>query len=1058
MPQQKVHIGIVAGNPSRYAAVLDGADADSLSALTDDTGTATFPNLLLRDGDSCDPKNVPLCGGQNNNCGGCYHFVCTAAGIVSLQSDGFSLYNPFQLDTSSIQQWKQLMYLFAALSVPLFLGNNQYTQRAAGAKVGQKNIFYGRVALGVACMLAVAALVYGCVTVSNFHEEMAVVYAYSDPFRMVPIILLMLTSVSLLVGFLLVVVLTLLDDRARQQTHSNNSSKKKDEEKEEEEDYLIEEWGFSRQRMASYKKYLRLTLPRGGRVMRTNSVLFGSTTVEKAIAMEKSTPKMIQSALDTSRARSKGTVGSTKGSKGTKGAKGGETKNNGDEATFVPIVPHMQSMLETNFLERSGFINQKKHALHKEALSAQQKLKSKKTNKTNSNVTFTFGQRFCCEKCGGIRAAVHAQREFELMQTNPFSTHSARTFQPPQDFEEERLNYGFFFPLRLWFSAALSFLLTIFVLVFYVLFFRYVQHSVDDFASSCIFAQTKIVGGSRKFSARLGAAQQRADFALSGAVDVSTLVASKFDNALETAESTAAAMSTDPRVETTCTALASVYNGNEFVISKATDINAAKKIMLTNVLGLCQVVSTYGDVALAAASTVPRIGDQAQEAIAMAQSLCVQMDDVVEAAKITESLAAKALDVCSNLEKAASPAVVQARKLAINSLKTGAADAAKKAASLVSSATQATSLADLVAANQGFLQSFGTELNATKDYFNACDFECRVERYRLSVNTRLWITCSIAIIFASLIHFFSWRSLFARYRASIMKLRVGKTPFILSRSGIIPTMATKYVGLQVWHAVLAFSGLIIFATPVGLLLSVPDKLRDVAVFIAPYIPWDKVWATVGRFLLSLFGVSLAVTIVQTIAGIFAYSTVYVGATPTITRRWLFSLLDNCVMFVGIASGLAKVIIRACLSLFSSLVFFFRLDVCQVPKEVAILDQAHHSWCAMLLLDHTHNNPIVAVACMHLLRAAKAASRLRHSDESMSPTEEEQEDGKRKRRQVVRNRLWLAVTLHNNPQLRTQRGRKMKGREKIAVDAEMFASELYGNMFDHLTDGAHRVAR
>jgi hypothetical protein len=100
-----------------------------------------------------------------------------------------------------------------------------------------------------------------------------------------------------------------------------------------------------------------------------------------------------------------------------------------------------------------------------------------------------------------------------------------------------------------------------------------------------------------------------------------------------------------------------------------------------------------------------------------------------------------------------------------------------------------------------------------------------------------------------------------------------------------------------------------FATPIGLLLSVPDKLYDIIVFLAPFIPWEKLWAVVGNILLTLFSISLGVTIIQTIAGLFAQRQPYAGGAVVISRRWLFSLLDNCAMFIGIASGLAKVISR-----------------------------------------------------------------------------------------------------------------------------------------------------
>ena len=68
-----------------------------------------------------------------------------------------------------------------------------------------------------------------------------------------------------------------------------------------------------------------------------------------------------------------------------------------------------------------------------------------------------------------------------------------------------------------------------FAIAFYVLAFRYVQHSVDDFATSCVLAKTDLVGGNREFSARIGAAQERADFALSGAVDANTVFGQRMD-------------------------------------------------------------------------------------------------------------------------------------------------------------------------------------------------------------------------------------------------------------------------------------------------------------------------------------------------------------------------------------------------------------------------------------------------------------------------------------------------------------------------------------------------
>jgi hypothetical protein len=977
LAKRRVVVRIVAGKPSRFAAILDADVGGGTSAISTEDGVATFSNLRVLDGDACDPANPALCGAGGQACGGCYHLICEAAGIVSPPSGGFSLANPFQLDTTAIAQWKQLMYLFAALSVPLFLGNSHLvrTDADAGASVRR----WGKIALGMAWLLAVAAVGYGSRAVADFRGEMDRVYAYPDPFRMLPLIFLMIVSVALLVGLLVVIVLTFWD---------GCDGMKKEEEEEE------EEWGFSRQRMASYEEYLRHALPRGSRILRTNAVVFGGVPVEVAVAVEHAAVVAAQKAMDKSHARS------------------------GRQSSYV--VPKMSSILDPEYLRQAGFIDRKKYALRQQARAVRQK----------QGLKYTYRQRFCCNACGGMREAIAAAQQNE------------HVYLSPPDIEANLQRFGFFFPLRLWFSAALAALIIMFAIAFYVLVFRYVQHSVDDFATSCVLAKTDLVGGNRAFSARIGAAQERADFALSGTVDANTVFGQRMDQVLEIADNTAAALNTDPRTKELCDAVRAAFDGKEFVVSKddLETLAEAKQAVLTATTGLCHVVSAYGDAIVSAASAIPRIGDSAQEALEAAMSLCDAVDAVENGASsatagaaataVTKAMGERALSVCGLLEAAAPPAVVQARKIAQDHL-AGITAAARQAKTLVNNAVQ-TTLASLVAANG----AIGDGILA----YESCNFECQVEAYRVSVNTRLMVACALSVVFAVILHLFSWRSLFARYRNSIFELRKGKTPFAMKRSDVSPNMASKYIGLQVWHAAIAFVGLLACATPVGLLLAVPDKLYDLVNFLGPYIAWDKYGAALRSLFFSLLGVSLVVTLLQTVAGLFTQAKPYHGGMYVISRRWLYALLDNCSMFIGLASGLGKVILRAVVAVFGNLHMFFRLDVCQAPEQTAWLDQGHHAWAATLLVDHAHNNPIVTVACAHFLRAAKAASDRRKGGQG------ERGEARQRLRQRMQNRLWLALTLHNNPQLRFQRGKRRQGRELAARTAASAAgAELYGNL-------------
>jgi len=118
-----------------------------------------------------------------------------------------------------------------------------------------------------------------------------------------------------------------------------------------------------------------------------------------------------------------------------------------------------------------------------------------------------------------------------------------------------------------------------------------------------------------------------------------------------------------------------------------------------------------------------------------------------------------------------------------------------------------------------------------------------------------------------------------------------------------------------------------------------------------------------------------------------------------------------------------------------LVNFSRLDIPVLPKGWEQIDTAYSSYIATLLLDHSHNNPVVTVF-IDLLNKGCEKRKMDSQvslldDKGSSPSEGNEQDQDPGVSRRARLRWHLALTLLRNPSLRKQRKHYLAERRNIA---------------------------
>ncbi|KAL6041173.1 hypothetical protein QOT17_025034 [Balamuthia mandrillaris] len=299
---------------------------------------------------------------------------------------------------------------------------------------------------------------------------------------------------------------------------------------------------------------------------------------------------------------------------------------------------------------------------------------------------------------------------------------------------------------------------------------------------------------------------------------------------------------------------------------------------------------------------------------------------------------------------------------------------------------------------------------------------------------------------ALLIYFYlvlTWILIFVNWKRKLMRMRQGKYDF--DPKGLWISNARAYVGLQLTHTMVAVILLIIIAL---ILLAI--------ILTCVFVEFVRnLFKQLFNYVLKTLLVTWIVTYGLNYFVCFLFTKH--GGRYLDNRRW-FSIMDWISLWLYSVSGFMSCIRRLLFVPLRIFVTFHRLDMSVFPRHMEMGDFGYTSYCAMLLLEHTYNNPIASVFMNTLFETLKANKRQRKrilasrivgnserqrtdleapllsennglegSSSSAGISANPEQDvalweAKRIRRNRVINRFRLWVTLINNPQLRSMRYR------------------------------------
>jgi hypothetical protein len=283
--------------------------------------------------------------------------------------------------------------------------------------------------------------------------------------------------------------------------------------------------------------------------------------------------------------------------------------------------------------------------------------------------------------------------------------------------------------------------------------------------------------------------------------------------------------------------------------------------------------------------------------------------------------------------------------------------------------------------------------------------------------TRLTISISLPLSMATLLGV--WVLIARKFRADVLLARRRGWRATLaiqptSRSQFPVFQAANYVGFQV--ASMAVSTLLI-AFLIALVCT-PFVLLALGVF--------NLGQLFGRdALLAVFGPLLVLRLVLLLLAKFFVTHRHDG---TISRLRPFVLIEFVLLFLNVISGWVLVLTRLASSLVRLFVLFARVDIPAASDHAS--DPGFVAYVAAVRIQTgVHRNPVAVVAARALIevsrsrfkpvRMSKAVPRLGFGATvwRMVPTEGDPAQVERaRRRRVLRNRWWIAITLAHNPRL------------------------------------------
>ena len=349
--------------------------------------------------------------------------------------------------------------------------------------------------------------------------------------------------------------------------------------------------------------------------------------------------------------------------------------------------------------------------------------------------------------------------------------------------------------------------------------------------------------------------------------------------------------------------------------------------------------------------------------------------------------------------------------------------------------------------------NFHTALSTYKDFFGS-----DLPAFQDDLKARIMATGISAIVLGALIMMGLWRTMYREYRRNIFKMRKGHD-LGFNRPLAGASASTRYIALQAWHCGLGYVVLVWTLFIVLFLLSwiklwikivnlVSEAIERYALLNCDGTFGDSTSACIGEAIAETFLSLLTFTLLMTAFEIIMLSYITTRKDVVKMRRW-FSWMDLFMAFVTIASGFMKVLIRFISCFVIGLIYFVRCDQPQIPKSavnslLVILDSGYKSYISMLVLDHYHNNPVVACACHELSATSRfwKARAVTHSGDRNERVLTKRE----RRRLVIRNKWWLIITLIHNPALIDDRKHNVRARL-------VSKSSNWHSVLDHLVNGA-----
>jgi len=287
------------------------------------------------------------------------------------------------------------------------------------------------------------------------------------------------------------------------------------------------------------------------------------------------------------------------------------------------------------------------------------------------------------------------------------------------------------------------------------------------------------------------------------------------------------------------------------------------------------------------------------------------------------------------------------------------------------------------------------------------------------------IASEVAIVVTLITITVLWALMLLSYRHRVLELRKGE--YFFDKHVHSMFYSCQFIGFQSGRTVLAFALLWFILSLSGFVFGLVIRFQSVRSFL-----WNKGLA----FIVVLFSASFITIVVLKIVRIVL---IVRGHSDVLHRRW-YANIEVGLVLPYIALGILEAGVRTMLALVSLFLVYCRSDH-PIQGTIEWFDPAFVAYIGVMLSDHEYNNPIKRTACNFLLETlgrsrqiakASATDVLTVGTElSVLPTE----DGKRRgsvldneatvRRKKVRNKLWLALTLHNNPDLQPLRGHALR---------------------------------